>query len=125
VEKGTKLGGRVREGRWLGMDEESKGAWVYWPDTKAVLVEQNIYFKNQSASRIEEEEVGENGRKRVLRLWKTLYGLKQAGRRWYHKLVDIMSKLAFSRCGGDQAVFVRRCERMNVLIVVLVHVDRR
>ena len=26
VEKGTKLGGRVHEGRWLGFDEESKGA---------------------------------------------------------------------------------------------------
>ena len=25
VEKGTKLGGHVREGKWLGMDEESKG----------------------------------------------------------------------------------------------------
>ena len=24
VEKGTKLGGCVREGKWLGMDEESK-----------------------------------------------------------------------------------------------------
>src|ERR1700678_740132 len=55
--------------------------------------------------------------------WKTLYGLKQAGRRWYQKLVEIMTKLGFSRCEGDQAVFYRRCEKMNVLIIVLVHVD--
>ena len=26
IEAGTKLGGRVREGRWLGIDNESKGA---------------------------------------------------------------------------------------------------
>src|SRR6202522_4191402 len=69
------------------------------------------------------EEVGADGRKRVMRLRKTLYGLKQAGRRWYHKLVEIMSKLGFSRCGGDQAVFFRRCETTNVLLIVLVHVD--
>src|ERR1700678_1302435 len=69
------------------------------------------------------EEVGADGRKRVMRVRKTLYGLKQAGRRWYHKLVEIMSKLGFSRCGGDQAVFFRRCERTNMLIIVLVHVD--
>ena len=56
VEKGTKLGGRVREGRWLGVDEESKGARIYWPDTKVILVERNIYFNNPSASRVEEEE---------------------------------------------------------------------
>ena len=52
-----------------------------------------------------------------------LYGLKQAGRRWYQKLVEIMTKLGFARCEGDQAVFFRRCEKTGVLIIVLVHVD--
>ena len=56
VEKGTKLGGRVREGRWLGMDDESKGARVYWPDTQSVTVERNLYFDNSSADRFEEED---------------------------------------------------------------------
>ena len=41
----------------------------------------------------------------VLRLLKSLYGLKQAGRRWYQKLVKIMMKLGFLRCARDQAVF--------------------
>ena len=67
--------------------------------------------------------VSEDGRIKVYRLWKTLYGLKQAGRRWYHKLVEIMTKLGFSRCEGEQAVFYRRCEKTGVLIIVLVHVD--
>ena len=54
---------------------------------------------------------------------KSLYSLKQVGRRWYQKLVEIMSKLGFARCESDQAVFYRRCEVTRVLIVVLVHVD--
>ena len=66
-------------------------------------------------------ELGSKGR--VLRLLKSLYRLKQAGRRWYQKLVDIMSKLGFSRCAGDEAVFYRRSLDNGVLIVVLVHVD--
>ena len=54
---------------------------------------------------------------------RSLYGLKQAGRRWYQKLVEIMTKLGFARCEGDQAVFYRRCDKTNMLIVILVHVD--
>ena len=57
----------------------------------------------------------------VCRLKKSLYGLKQAGRRWYQKLVEIMEKLGFKRCDVDQAVFYRR--KGSTLIIVLVHVD--
>jgi hypothetical protein len=58
VEKGNKLGGRVREGRWVGVDDESKGARIYWQDTKTVTVERNIYFDPTSASvdRLEGED---------------------------------------------------------------------
>ena len=57
IEGGTKLGGQVREGKWLGVDEESKGMRIYWPDSKSVTVECNIYFENPSANHFEEEEV--------------------------------------------------------------------
>ena len=55
VQRGTKLGGRVKEGRWLGLDEESKGVRVYWPDSKTVTVKRNITYDNSSANRFEEE----------------------------------------------------------------------
>ena len=57
----------------------------------------------------------------VCRLKKTLYGLKQSGRRWYQKLVEIMTKLRLVRCNVDQAVFFRR--ETGRSIIVLVHVD--
>jgi hypothetical protein len=44
VEDGNKLGGRVQEGWWLGIDAQSKGAQIYWPDKRVVSVEQNIYY---------------------------------------------------------------------------------
>ena len=59
VEGGTKLGGRVKEGCWLGVDDESKGVRIYWPDTKLVTVERNVYYDNSSARHLEEEmEIG-------------------------------------------------------------------
>jgi hypothetical protein len=58
VEKGNKLGGRVREGRWVGVDDESKGARIYWRDTKTVTVEHNVYFDPTAVSvdRLEGED---------------------------------------------------------------------
>ena len=58
---------------------------------------------------------------KVCRLLKTLYGLKQSGRRWYQCLVEIMRELGFLQCEVDQAVFYRR--KGTALIIVLVHVD--
>ena len=58
---------------------------------------------------------------KVCRLLKTLYGLKQSGRRWYPYLVEIMRLLGFLQCEVDQAVFYRR--KGTSLIIVLVHVD--
>ena len=57
TETGSKLGGRVHEGRWVGIDETSKGVCVYWPETKIVSVEQNIYVDKMSAYCFEGEEM--------------------------------------------------------------------
>ena len=58
IEGGDKLGGRVREGRWMGIDEQSKGVRIYWPDKMTVGVERNVYYNKTvaSVSRLEGEE---------------------------------------------------------------------
>ena len=43
VEGGNKLGGQVREGQWLGVDKQSKGFQVYWPDKRTVSTKRNVY----------------------------------------------------------------------------------
>jgi hypothetical protein len=57
----------------------------------------------------------------VCRLRKTLYGLKQSGRRWYEKLSKVLAKLGLKRCEVDQAVFFRHGDRE--LVVIVIHVD--
>ena len=57
IEGGDKLGGRVCEGHWMGIDEQSKGVRIYWPDKKTISVERNIHYRKMdaSASRLEGE----------------------------------------------------------------------
>ena len=50
IEGGNKLGGRVHEGRWMCISEDSKGVRVYWPTTKMVTTERNIYYDKTSLS---------------------------------------------------------------------------
>jgi len=50
IKKGNKLGGRAKEGRWLGIDEHSKEYWIYWPDTRTVTVEHNVYHNEACQS---------------------------------------------------------------------------
>jgi hypothetical protein len=58
IEGGDKLGGRVKEGRWMGVSEDSKGVRVYWPDKRTVSTERNVYYDktSMSVSRLEGEE---------------------------------------------------------------------
>ena len=55
-ESKSKLGGRVDEGVWVGLDDKSKGARVYWPKKRTVTIERNVYFDNSSSERLEGED---------------------------------------------------------------------
>jgi len=60
---------------------------------------------------------------KVCRLRKTLYGLKQSGRRWYQRLVEILiDELGFTQCSVNQAVYFRH-RTPGELVIVVVHVD--
>jgi hypothetical protein len=58
----------------------------------------------------------------VLKLKKTIYSLKQAGRRWYKVLCDILYQLGLTRSNFDNAVFYAYCEDKLILILTC-HVD--
>ena len=56
VEGGTKLGGHVVEGCWVGIDDNSpNGCRVYWPEKHSVSVEQNMYWDPTSAEPLSHE----------------------------------------------------------------------
>jgi hypothetical protein len=57
VEKGDKLSSHVREGHWLGVDEQSKGVRVWWPNTRTITVERNCYYDNTLILEGEEDNI--------------------------------------------------------------------
>jgi hypothetical protein len=63
-----------------------------------------------------------NSSGKVCQLLKTLYGLKQSGRRWYQKLVHILiSKLGFTQYAVNQAVFHQKTGPK--LTIITVHIN--
>ena len=59
---------------------------------------------------------------RVMRLHKSLYGLKQASRSWHAHLTTCLKTLGFQQCLADACVF-RLVEEGRVAIIAVVHVD--
>ena len=59
---------------------------------------------------------------KVVRLRRSLYGLKQASRTWHYHLVRGMKALGSERCEADACV-MRLVENGGVSVVVVVHVD--
>ena len=61
------------------------------------------------------------GSDQACRLFKSLYGLKQASRQWNIKLTTPLIDLSFIKSNRDYSLFTKRKE--NKLVVVLVYVD--
>ena len=58
----------------------------------------------------------------VVRLNKSLYGLKQASRSWHAHLTTCLKTLGFQQCLADACVF-RLVDEGRVAIIAVVHVD--
>ncbi|GJZ04853.1 putative RNA-directed DNA polymerase [Tanacetum coccineum] len=58
---------------------------------------------------------------RVCRLRKSLYGLKQASRNWYHKFTTFLRSLNFRQSKADHSLFIY--EAGSTMVVVLIYVD--
>lgn len=58
----------------------------------------------------------------VVKLNKSLYGLKQASRQWQKRLTTEMTEIGFEQCLADPCVF-RMMTRNELLAIVVVHVD--
>jgi hypothetical protein len=56
----------------------------------------------------------------VLKLQKSLYGLKQAGKCWYKKLYKFIQTQGYTRCVKDKCVFVKKHNGNTTILIVYV-----
>ena len=57
----------------------------------------------------------------VVKLHKTLYGLKQVGKKWYDSLCHLLADIGFKKSEADPAVFFAHVG--NDIVVLAIHVD--
>ena len=55
----------------------------------------------------------------VCKLKKSLYGLKEASREWYHKFDAFMRNQGFGRSEEDNCFYVKRAEDGSLLILII------
>ena len=80
-----------------------RGVHLHQMDVKSAYlhstIEEEVY--------LEQPEGFQEGRNKVCRLNKSIYGLKQAARNWYDSLAIFLKELGFTRSVNDYCLFVR------------------
>jgi hypothetical protein len=59
----------------------------------------------------------------VLRLWKSLYGLKQAGQLWNQELDRFFISIGFKRCDAETCLYARHDSTTGNFVLVLSEVN--
>lgn len=65
-------------------------------------------------------QYGPNGERWVCRLMKGLYGLKQSGRLWYHKLAETLEAMGFTQTKSDPSIYIWVTDGARVILPVFV-----
>ena len=60
---------------------------------------------------------------KVTKLWKGLYGLKQAGCEWYATLHDFLVHLGFHQTHADHSMFVFK--QGSLIVIIPVYIDNK
>ena len=79
-------------------------------------LEEEIYMKQREGFHVEGKE------EYVCRLRKSLYGLKQALRKWYKKFESVMCEQGYKKTTSDHCVFIKKLSDDN-FIILLLYVD--
>eukprot|EP00965_Chrysotila_dentata_P004448 144666-Pleurochrysis_carterae.AAC.1 len=67
--------------------------------------------------------LGADGRPRVCRVEKPIYGMAQAGRRWQRTLFPWLLKYGFTQCSSDPCVFTLQRKSPDERLIIGCYVD--
>lgn len=95
-----------------------KGMYVHQMDVVSAYVQADLSDEIYMAQ--PEMFVNENPKVDVCKLNKPLYGLKQAGRKWYEKLDSYMTSVNLKKTATNPCVYVDADNNSDVIIIVYV-----
>ncbi|MBW0536487.1 hypothetical protein O181_076202 [Austropuccinia psidii MF-1] len=93
---------------WKVCSFDVSGAYLYSPVEETVLMEPPTHF-------IPALE------RKVLHLWKALYGMKQVGRCWWLHLLGILEGLGLTSCEAEMSLYV--FQRDETIMAIWIHID--
>ena len=96
--------------KWKVESLDVKSAFLYGMLDKELYMEQPQGFKVLGKEH------------KVLRLWKAIYGLKQAAQAWWHELDKSLKALASTRLYADAGIFIAK-HTNRTLVIILMYVD--
>ena len=79
-------------------------------------VEEEIYMRQLEGFEVR----GPNGEELVCKLKKSIYGLKQASRNWYHTIDHWMKQYGFQASEADPCVYVKREDQEVIVVIIFV-----
>ena len=92
--------------QWLMEQLDVKSAFLHGLLKEKIYLEQPYGFSD--------------GTNKVCLLYKGLYGLRQAARCWYQRLVEIMEQHNFHAVSGDECLFVNNGSDINCIVAICV-----
>lgn len=92
------------------------GMFMHQMDVSSAYLNSNLHdevYMRQPEGFVDEQFPG-----RVLRLHKSLYGLKQSGREWNEKLNAVLMKIGFAPCPSEPCLYVNKnIDRVSMIVV--------
>ena len=81
-------------------------------------LEEEIYMEQLKGFEVPGKE------EKVCRLWKAIYGLKQAGRQWHEHLHESLREFGYKKLiSGDISIFFKHQDNGEGITIILVYVD--
>ena len=83
-------------------------------------LDNDIYMKILKGLQLHERYNSNPRKLYLIKLQRSLYGLKQVGRMWYNRLIEYLLKLGYNNDPICPCVFIKRSKSQFVIIVVYI-----
>ena len=79
------------------------------------MLKEEVYVEKQPGYEVEGQE------DKVYRLWKALYGIKQAPRAWYSRIDAYLMDNGFDKCDSEPNLYIKESDGKLLIVFLYVY----